>query len=158
MQIAYNRIMAKIEQTLELEQSICSALSQGKSLVSWCKENKISYNVVTGWLLSDANFATKYASAREAQIDHLAEEIIDISDNKDILPEHKRVMVDSRKWYAGKLNAKKYGDKQQVELTGKDGEPLSLRLIEAQQRLLKDVTPRNFIEHNPTTIAPDDII
>lgn len=31
--------------------------------------------------------------------------------------------------------------KQQIELTGKDGEPLSIRLIEAQQRLLKNVTP-----------------
>lgn len=31
--------------------------------------------------------------------------------------------------------------KQQIEMTGKDGEPLSIRLLAAQERLLKDVTP-----------------
>lgn len=31
--------------------------------------------------------------------------------------------------------------KQSVELTGKDGEPLSLRLMAVQERLLRDVTP-----------------
>lgn len=151
--------MARIKQTPELEQSICNAIAKGKSLVSWCKEHKIDYSIISDWLRKSPDFASTYAQARLSQVDFLAEEIIDISDDPEILPEHKRVMVDSRKWYAGKLNQKKYGDKQQVELTGKDGEPLSLRLIEAQQRLLKDVTPEPiYIEHIPITIAPEDII
>lgn len=53
--------------------------------------------------------------------------------------------------------SKRYADKSHVEVTGKDGEPLSLRLIDAHTRLIKDVTPQNLIEHEPHT-SLDDII
>lgn len=53
-----------------------------------------------------------------------------------------------RKLYAEIKDRRDGRPKQSMELTGKDGEPLSVRLLAAQQRLLKDITP-NIIEHLP---------
>jgi hypothetical protein len=148
--------MPAIRHTPELENEIILSISEGKSLTSWCKEHKLAISAVFTWFEKNPAFQEAYARARLMQVDYLAEEILDISDNLTIPDAHKRIMVDSRKWYAGKLNQQKYGDKQSIELTGKDGAPLSMRLIEAQQRLLKDITPQMaVIEHKP---ALDDII
>ena len=148
--------MPVAKHTPELENEIILYISEGKSLTSWCKEHKTNIRTIYDWFDKNPAFDQAYARARLAQVDYLAEEILDISDDLTIPDTHKRIMVESRKWYAGKLNQQKYGDKQQIELTGKDGAPLSIRLIEAQQRLLKDITP-TLIEHL-ATIALDDII
>lgn len=37
--------------------------------------------------------------------------------------------------------------KQQVEITGKNGEPLSVRLLAVQQRLLTDITPSKLLDN-----------
>lgn len=44
----------------------------------------------------------------------MSEDILFISDDKDLDPNHKRIMVDSRKWLASKLKPKRYGDKLAV--------------------------------------------
>lgn len=92
---------------------------------------------VLGWLADDtyADFRTKYAYAREAQADHLAEEMMQIADTPrtgqkitskewgdeiteaDMI-EHRKLQVATRQWYAAKLAPKKYGDKQHVEMSG----------------------------------------
>lgn len=43
--------------------------------------------------------------------------------------------------------------KQQIELTGKDGEPLSVRLLAVQERLLKDLTPTQKLLDNGANIT-----
>jgi hypothetical protein len=73
-----------------------------------------------------AKFVDQYARAREVQADCLADEIIEISDDSsyDLATDENgreivnmnhiqrdRLRVDSRKWYAGKLRPKKYGEK-----------------------------------------------
>lgn len=77
-------------------------------------------------------FREQYARAREAQADTLADEILDIADdatNDFMMTEQglkydgdsvqrSRLRVDSRKWLAGKLRPKKYGDKIETEHTG----------------------------------------
>jgi len=37
-----------------------------------------------------------------------------------------RLRVDTIKWYASKLKAKKYGDKASVEVSGKDGDAIQI--------------------------------
>ncbi|HEY5808152.1 MAG TPA: hypothetical protein VIT67_09310, partial [Povalibacter sp.] len=46
-----------------------------------------------------------------------------------------RLRVDARKWYAGKLHPKKYGDKVQTELTGAGGGAVEIATI---QRVIVD--------------------
>lgn len=98
--------------------------------------------VILKWLRENPDFRTQYARAREEQADVLADEILDIADQRLDDPQRSRLMIDSRKWYAGKLRPKKYGDKLQQELTGAEGGPIvsavsvSLTPDEAYRKML----------------------
>ena len=103
-----------------------------------------SYSTIMKWLDEETALADKYARAKEAQADYLADEMIEIADHgaEDVVMvngapllinekpikvktavgvNHARLMIDTRKWLASKLKVKKYGDKVQQEVTGPDG-------------------------------------
>ena len=146
--------------TENIGNDICVSIASGNSLVSYCKLANIDYSTVTGWLNQFPEFATKYARAREDQADFMADEIMNLADElPPITPlgaidsawvSNQKNRIEARKWIASKLKPKKYGDKQSVEITGKDGEPLSVRLMSAQARLLKDITPQPELIENKT--------
>ncbi len=102
---------AKAEQILD-------GLASGISLVRVCNNLKIGYSTVMTWLNEHADFQDKYTKVRDAQIDFLAEDLLEIADDESIPPDSRRIRIDARKWYAGKMKAKKYGDKQQVDHSG----------------------------------------
>lgn len=109
--------------TPEIANEICERLSKGESLRKICEssEELPAARTVHRWLASEAEwseaFRQQYARAREAQADFYAEEVIDISDGDPFAePDatavaRDRLRIDARKWYAGKLAPKKYGDK-----------------------------------------------
>lgn len=110
--------------TIEVQQAICEAISQGQSLSSFCTLNNITQSCVYALLARDANFAENYAQARERQADVYADEIIALADGCVGTMEDTnrvRLQIDARKWACGKLHPKKYSDKAAVELTGRDG-------------------------------------
>jgi hypothetical protein len=84
------------------------------------------------WLSKDEDFRNQYAHAREEQAEALADDIIAIADQYDTakdalepdLIQRAKLRIDSRKWVASKLKPKKYGDKIQTEVSGKDGGPI----------------------------------
>lgn len=84
-------------------------MESGKSTRSFAEASGLKEATLRRWCAAD-EFAAQYAHARQAQVHAMAEEIIDISDDLTIPPEHKRVMVDTRKWYASKVAPKAYGD------------------------------------------------
>lgn len=103
------------EKKAEAQAYICEQIALGRSLVSICKEpDTPAYSVVTEWRNEDDAFAAKYARAREDQADFIADEVTDIADNE---PDSNkaRVMIDARKWKAGKLRPKVYGDKLSLD-------------------------------------------
>jgi hypothetical protein len=112
--------MARIHYTPELAADICEQIASGKSLVRVCKTKKIGYSTVTDWLRERPEFAVNYAQAREAQADFLADELVDIADDEKLHPDSRRVRIDARKWKAGKMKPKVYGDK--MLHAGPDGE------------------------------------
>src|ERR1700742_3321372 len=119
--------------TEEIADAICERLADGESLRTICLSDEMPHKAtVFRWLGDDryASFRDQYARAREAQGDAYADEIIDIADDGSndwmesredgdatgwkINGEHiqrSRVRIDSRKWLAGKLKPKVYGDK-----------------------------------------------
>jgi len=102
--------------TSELADAICERLADGQSLRSICRDDDMPNKAtVFRWLAADTVFSDQYARARETQADSLADEIIDISDSTTGDPQRDRLRVDSRKWLAGKMRPKVYGDKQTVE-------------------------------------------
>jgi hypothetical protein len=127
----------------ELADVICERIADGQSLRAICEEEEMPNKAtVFRWLAANQEFSDQYARAREAQADSLFDEIITIADTTMVgektktLPdgkvevttgdmiEHRRLRVESRKWMAGKLKPKKYGDKITQEHTGAEGGPL----------------------------------
>jgi hypothetical protein len=123
-----------------LAEAICERLAVGESLLKITKsEGFPSEGTVYRWLDGNDSFREKYARARDLQAEHYAAEIIDLADTpvearKTVIKpdgseeitigdavDRTRVQIDARKWYASKVAPKKYGDKAQMELTGKDG-------------------------------------
>ncbi len=99
-------------------------------------------STVMGWLFdgNHAEFSEQYAHAREMQADALFDEALEIADDaagdwtedgngkRALDHEHvqrSRLRVDTRKWAAGKLAPKRYGDK--IQHTGDGGGPIRVR-------------------------------
>jgi hypothetical protein len=124
--------------TQETADAICSRIAGGESLRSICNAEEMPDKAtVFRWLADSekAAFRDQYARAREAQADHMAEEILQIADdgtndtyptenglavNQDVIA-RSRLRVDARKWLASKMAPKKYGDK--IAIGGADDLP-----------------------------------
>ncbi len=124
--------------SLKAADTICERLAEGNSLNSICVSDDMPHKAtVFRWLSSHDEFRDQYARAREAQADVLFDEILDIANTpiegtktkldkdgevveifKGDMIEHRRLQIDARKWMAGKLRPKVYGDKLDVDLTG----------------------------------------
>lgn len=126
--------------TQEIADAICERLADGESLRSICSADDMPNKAtVFRWLAAHKSFSDQYACAREAQADTIADEILDIADDGSNDWMEKRddeggnlgwkengeairrsqLRIDARKWLAGKMKPKKYGDKQ---LLGSDPE------------------------------------
>jgi len=105
--------------TEEAAEKICDWLSSGGSLLEYTKqEGSPEERTIYRWLSVNEEFRQKYARARDLQAEREAERIVQIADDFEIPPEHKRYMIDARKWTASKLLPKKYGDKLDLEHSG----------------------------------------
>lgn len=119
--------------------TICDRISNGESLRAICaSEGMPAASTVFLWLNDDSTFSEQYARAREAQADALFDEILEIADDgsndwmerKNADGENigwrengeamrrSQLRVDARKWMAGKLKPKKYGDKIDLNVSG----------------------------------------
>lgn len=142
--------MAEFSQ--ELFDTICDRIASGESLRSVCKDENMPAQVtVFKWLANNDTLAKQYARAREAQADAIFDEALDIADDSrnDWMtrndPENPgwiangeniqraRLRIDTRKWMAGKLRPKTYGDKLEVDNTSSDGSlrPSVIRIVAA---------------------------
>lgn len=126
--------------TQELAGTICERIANGESLRSICEEAEMPNKAtVFRWLAANTVFSDQYARARETQADSLFDEILSIADdghndfmlkkfgdderwieNGEAL-QRSKLRVDARKWMAGKLRPKKYGEKQEIDHTSSDG-------------------------------------
>jgi len=107
------------------------------------------------WLLNDEEFRKQYVQARALQAESLFDESLEIADDarNDWMErrgeedagwvangEHiqrSRLRIDTRKWMAARLDPKKYGDKQAVELTGKDGGAIETKELSPDKAMEK---------------------
>ena len=117
--------------TSELADAICERLADGESLRSICSGDTLPHKAtVFRWLAKNADFRDQYTRAREVQADSLVDDIIDIADadvTEAVEVQQARLRVDARKWLAGKLRPKVYGDK--LELAGDPDRPLVTKLV-----------------------------
>lgn len=116
--------------TQDIFDEICERMSDGESLRDICKADDMPNKAtVFRWLANDQALSDQYARAREVQADAIFDECLSIADNAEndwmernaegnegwaVNGEHlqrSRLRIDTRKWMAGKLRPKKYGDK-----------------------------------------------
>lgn len=125
----------------DLSDKICERIADGESLRTICSDDDMPNKAtVFRWLAKFPAFSDQYARARDTQAEAIVDEILNIADdgtndwmvrrngdgenigwqeNGEAL-RRSVLRIDARKWMAGKLKPKKYGDK--VQHTGADGE------------------------------------
>lgn len=140
--------MAEFSQ--ELFDTICDRLAGGESLRSICADEDMPSQVsVFKWIGRDEELAKQYARAREAQADAIFDEVLHIANTPMLgekrkinadgtievtegdMIEHRRLQIDARKWMAGKLRPKVYGDKLDLN----HGGGLTINLPEVARKL-----------------------
>jgi hypothetical protein len=120
--------------------TICDRISNGESLRGICDDEDMpAASTVFLWLSADETFSEQYARAREAQADAVFDDILTIADDgRNDWMERKnadgqnigwmengealrrsQLRIEARKWMAGKLKPKKYGDKLDLNHGGK---------------------------------------
>ena len=104
--------------TSEHRRTIADMLSVGDSVGKISKTIDKKPSQIFRWIDLDEELNDLYARAKESKAQVLAEEVIEIADNTEIDHNHKRIMVDARKWVAGKYYGRMFGDKQQIEHSG----------------------------------------
>jgi hypothetical protein len=119
--------------TQEIADLLCEGISDGRSLRDICAaEDMPARSTVFRWLSLHKEFSDQYARAKEAQADILFDEVLSIADQYDSAADkldvdhiqRARLRIDARKWMAGKLRPKKYGEK--LELAGDPDAPLHM--------------------------------
>ena len=105
---------------------ICEGLASGNSLRSICREMELPQSTVRYALKADPEAFAQTARARELGCDALAEECLEISDNKELDPADRRVRIETRLKLLGKWS-QRYGDKVDHTISGPDGGPLQVQ-------------------------------
>ena len=117
--------------TVEIAERICMEMAKGRSLRSICQDEGMpARSTVQLWHVKNhEGFSDQYTRAQALRVEELVDEAFDIADNasNDWMatndPENagwrangdavnrSRLRVDLRKWYAGKVAPKLFGDR-----------------------------------------------
>lgn len=160
--------------TLVLADQICERLADGESLRSICLSDTMPGKAtVFRWLRSHEKFRDQYVRAREAQADALFDEILDIADEDctmvradkhgsrdddgegntevvfdNVAVQRNRLRIDARKWMAGKLRPKVYGDKPDEGGEGENAQPVPVKI----EVTVKDARKHAEPEHSAGSV------
>lgn len=125
----------------ELVDTILNRVARGEPLSGVCDQPDMpSRSSFFDWVIKYPDLKDKYEFAIQMRADLYAEETITISDEVEVEAKYgdesvtldlsstavarNRLRVDARKWYAGKLSPKKYGDRIQNDTTLEAGQGL----------------------------------
>jgi len=116
-----------------VQQEICRRIMEGESVRTICKDEHMPCrSTVLNWLAAEPAFRAGYSFAKQLLAETMAEDIIAIADDASadwvegeqgasLNYEHvqrARLRIDSRKWLAGKLAPKRYGDASTLRIGG----------------------------------------
>jgi hypothetical protein len=114
--------------------TICDLVAEGQNLHRISKLDGFPPRWrIYEWFKENQDFADNYARAREDRADWRASKIDEVVEqmlNAQVEPQAARVAIDAHKWQAGKEKPKTYGDKQDLNIGGQDGNPLQVSLVD----------------------------
>jgi hypothetical protein len=153
-QYAPARDLPAISSLTDVQREICRRIIEGESVRTICKDSSMpAQSTVFEWLARDPEFRAAYSLAKQLLAETLAEEILEISNTpqpgvktttkadgsveivEGDMIEHRRLQVDARKWLAGKLAPKRYGDSSMLRVGGMDADRGQLSREEIVVRL-----------------------
>lgn len=124
--------------TQKLFDRVCERIANGESLRKVCRDDDMpSVAGVCKWLANDTEgkLVEQYARAREAQADALFDDCLDIADQYEADEktaeggtdhiQRAKLRIDTRKWMAGKLRPKKYGERLELKNEHSLSDPLT---------------------------------
>jgi len=124
------------EDRLVISQMVIDGMRSGLSAFKACQIAGVPQSTFSRWVDDDVTLAENYARAREALIEKMANELLEIADTPvgstdsgatdSGAVQKQRLQVDTRKWLLSKLAPKKYGDK--IEVSGDPANPLVQRI------------------------------
>ena len=139
----------------EIRQKIIDRLRDGESLRAICRDEGMPVeSIVRRWAEDDPQgYGAQYAKARDAGLEHMADELLEIADDGTndwmekrnsegdvaaVVADHEhinrsRLRVDTRKWLLSKMAPKRYGDRLIAEHSGPDGGPIETKDVSAEE-------------------------
>lgn len=133
------RDMGKTIYTPELAQAALEQLRQHGSTLRAAKAIGVDRSTIVSWCVLFPEFEAQYARAKADGIDALVEDTIDISDepppstaqgNIDTgAVQHAKLRIETRRWLAERLAARKYGVLNKHEVSGPDGGVVKTQVV-----------------------------
>lgn len=124
----------------KLADIIIEELTAGKPLRQICREQGVGKSAVYDWLDDDAELLGRFARARERGGHEIADECLEIADDREEDPASRRVRVETRLKLLAKWNPKMYGDTSKLALTGADGGAIKHEVEMASPETMAELT------------------
>lgn len=109
--------------TSEIAEKICELIAADYTYEQIAAEDGMpSKSTIIRWLGLHEDFETKCARARQIQadsIDNRIGSVIDKTEAGTLAPDIARVVLSGLQWRASKKDPKKYGEKQDLNISGK---------------------------------------
>lgn len=116
--------------TPELADEICRRLVTTSMRRICMAQDMPSEQTVYTWLQKHPEFLEKYRASRELQSHYMADIGTEMGMYGVSDPQSAAVQLNAIKWATSKLAAKHYGDKQELNIGGADGGPLTVVIKE----------------------------
>ncbi len=100
---------------------------------------QVPHGKLAEWITEDRERAEKYANALKVAGEAAAHDVVRIADGASVEDVAvRKLQIDARKWYAGKVSRERFGESQEVRHTGS----VSLvAILSSMPRVERDVTP-----------------
>lgn len=108
----------------ELADFLVEGLTDGKPLRQLCREKEVSKSAVYDWFDDDEALAGRIARARTRGGHEIADQCLEIADDKSEDAQSRKVRIDARLKLLAKWNPKEYGDK--LALAGDAENPIAV--------------------------------
>lgn len=121
--------------TKEKARRICDAIAEGGQINTIARELGVGRRTIYAWKAKHPQFKADLEDARALHLDYLQDRIRELCtamheiaasgrETARLELDAAKIEIDAVKWELSKLLPKQYGEKSQMEITGKDGAAL----------------------------------
>ena len=122
----------------QLSDEICTRLAEGEPFSTICRDDHMPhFSTIWRWERAHPEFKAQTQMALEHGTHFLASDCLRIADDTEMDVPNRKLMVDTRLRLIGKWNARRYGERMQVDQTTRIEDHSKEELQEALRMKLK---------------------